>query len=334
MKNTLTIFIFILLSLNTFAQKTVAVLSGTTWTFYDDFSPALRAAPSGATIYVPGGTFDLGGSDTINKPITIIGTGHYYDSAAATLPTVLLGSIDYGSGANLTNLQGLDITGGISILSGAGVINNNSIFRCRVRGSISLYSGSTTYFNHTLISESVIYTVYQGSINSDLQIEKCIILNLFFGLNGAIIKNNYFLNSSSYIGNSYNNTIFNNVFIGSASIFYVSSDNVFFNNYVPTGAVLPTVNSYNNIFGATLANTFVNVTSTTYNQNFDYHLKTGSAAINAGSDGTNMGIYGTAYPCKDGWVPPNPHISTKSISSTSAANGTLPVNIKVIAQDR
>ncbi|MBK6275755.1 MAG: hypothetical protein IPF58_14160 [Saprospirales bacterium] len=29
-----------------YAQKTVAVLSGSNWTFYDDFSPALRAAPA------------------------------------------------------------------------------------------------------------------------------------------------------------------------------------------------------------------------------------------------------------------------------------------------
>ncbi|MBK9793187.1 MAG: hypothetical protein IPP60_08805 [Sphingobacteriales bacterium] len=90
----------------------------------------------------------------------------------------------------------------------------------------------------------------------------------------------------------------------------------------------------NTIYNLSLSNDFVNVSNPNFSSLFDYHLKSTSSGKNAGTDGTDIGIYGGAYPYKEGAVPPNPHISTKSIAPTSAANGTLPVNIKVLAQDR
>ncbi|MEI7983947.1 MAG: hypothetical protein WCI71_20035 [Bacteroidota bacterium] len=66
----------------------------------------------------------------------------------------------------------------------------------------------------------------------------------------------------------------------------------------------------------------------------NYHLKSTSNGHNAGTDGTDVGIYGTLIPYKEAAVPFNPHISSKSIGSTTNPTGTLDVDIRVSAQDR
>lgn len=94
MKNLFLIFSLFMLVSYTYAQKTISVLSGTTWTFYEDFSTALRQAPSGATIYLPGGIINsFSGYDTIKKTLIIIGVGHFPDSTTATLPTIINSNI-------------------------------------------------------------------------------------------------------------------------------------------------------------------------------------------------------------------------------------------------
>ncbi len=51
------------------------------------------------------------------------------------------------------------------------------------------------------------------------------------------------------------------------------------------------------------------------------------------SDGTDIGIYGSSQPYKEGAVPFNPHIYFKNIGGTTTPNGLLNINIKVKAQD-
>ena len=67
--------------------------------------------------------------------------------------------------------------------------------------------------------------------------------------------------------------------------------------------------------------------------NDDYHLQNDCVGINSGNDGTDIGIYGTIEPFIDGGVPINPHIQFKSIGTSTNAEGDLPINIKVAAQD-
>ncbi|MBK9793186.1 MAG: hypothetical protein IPP60_08800 [Sphingobacteriales bacterium] len=227
----LTLSFLVLISFS-YAQKTIAVLSGTTWTFYDDFSPALRGAPAGSTIYVPGRTFDLGGNDTINKPLTIIGTGFSVDSTAATLSTVLIGSLYYSTGANYTTLIGLDIAGAINSIS--GIVYNNTIDRCRIRSSVTLYNTVTSKFLNILIKESVIEDDLNASSSDviNLTVEKCILFKEMSLQIGAVIKNNYFVNnfcsgcSRSNTFRFVDNSFFeNNVIITSYSSPFTASDN-------------------------------------------------------------------------------------------------------------
>lgn len=70
--------------------------------------------------------------------------------------------------------------------------------------------------------------------------------------------------------------------------------------------------------------------SNIYTQNF--HLITNSPGLNAGTDGTDVGIYGTNQPTKEGWIPSNPHISYKNVSQQTDANGNLKATFIVKAQ--
>jgi hypothetical protein len=69
----------------------------------------------------------------------------------------------------------------------------------------------------------------------------------------------------------------------------------------------------------------------TYEANDNYHLVAGSAALTAGTAGTQCGIYGGSSPAKEGLVPFNPHISSKSIAP-STVNGLLQINFTTSAQ--
>jgi hypothetical protein len=50
------------------------------------------------------------------------------------------------------------------------------------------------------------------------------------------------------------------------------------------------------------------------------------------TDGTDVGIYGTASPYKPGGVPYNPHFRSATIAPATDPDGDLPVNIRVAAQ--
>jgi hypothetical protein len=63
-------------------------------------------------------------------------------------------------------------------------------------------------------------------------------------------------------------------------------------------------------------------------------IKSSSPCINAGSDGTDIGMHGGTIPYKAGGLPFNPHINKSVISTKIDRNGKLSVTIEVTAQDR
>lgn len=323
------------------AQKTIAVLSGTNWTFYDDFSPALRAAPSGATIYVPGGTFDLGiGGDTINRSITIIGVGHSPDSTASTGVSNLNGSFYLSS--NNISLIGIK-TGQISVTPSTRlIIENLFISRCYCN-SVLLVNSDSGYIKSSLLFESNIGSI-SGSNNTSLDsysftMNNCIVRGDVAEVKNGTIRNNVILANFSCSTCQFGYGEVSNSIIENNYIYSIGSNqfgNSLKNNVISSGSISCSNCSsmQNNYFSVSLTSTFNNVLSATFSYDYDYHLKSTSVGKNAGTDGTDIGTYGGAYPYKEGAVPPNPHISTKSISPISNSNGTLPVNIKVVAQDR
>ena len=148
-------------------------------------------------------------------------------------------------------------------------------------------------------------------------------------LSSSEIRNNIFLENASLSAN--NSVISNNVFSGN----YVSasSNTQWFNNLNAGINGGPTSNgntgSGNYLDNLALSSIFINYSpSNTFYQN-DFHV------INPaylGNDGTPVGIYGGAFPWKEGSLPFTPHIRSKTIGATTNPDGTLNINITVKAQ--
>ena len=138
-----------------------------------------------------------------------------------------------------------------------------------------------------------------------------IILNIPYSSISISVLENNFLPGTNYINSSILN---NNI---SYSGINITTQNV--------GA--------NNLFGQEAGSIFVKEDSD-FEYGNDYHLQADCEGKNAGKDGTDMGIYGGAFPWKEGSIPFNPHYQRINISPTTDNNGNLNVNIKVAAQER
>lgn len=319
------------------AQNLIAVQNGGEPEFYSKLDSAIFYSSTGDTIYIPGGNYTI--NDTITKRLHLVGSGHHPDSAIATARTIISGftqlilknGADNGSVTGIYfNEPGQYAYPPIQILD---PISSYTISSCYISKSIENQGNNTT------ISENIFYNLYSSGIN--LYCTNNIILG-YVTCNSGVIKNNVFTHRfpgysqySLYVGN---NIVENNIFkpytvqtgVGT-SIFY---HNV---NGGVNGIIGQEQGSGNFLDNVELPLLFANYSPETFYgdgiYDADFHLPTNSPYKNAGTDGTDIGIYGGPFPWKEGSVPFNPHIQHKIISGGTDQNGNLNVNIKVAAQD-
>jgi hypothetical protein len=324
-------------------------------TIYNTFDDALANANNGDHIYLPGGVFNL--TAAIKKGVNIIGAGHYPDSTVYTDRTIIQGNLTLGAGASNALIEGLYITGDINFNPGERS-DNIVIRRCNVN-SISIGNAwnrsDTARCYNTLIIHNVIrgnavfteaygFTLKGNIINGAAQVSiyhgGLIENNIFLSvgnlatlndLRNVTFKNNIFMNNQSLgyqgyscycydgVGGTFGCTFLNNLFVGKDTTL----------NIIPMAAV-----KIGNVFLVNPSNIFANQSGTTFDYIYDYHLKQGSPGIGLGNDGTDVGIYGTSDPYKEGAVPANPHISFKDIPASTMPNGSIQVRFKVSAQDK
>jgi hypothetical protein len=80
-----------------------------------------------------------------------------------------------------------------------------------------------------------------------------------------------------------------------------------------------------------MSSVLVSQSGLSFSYSQDYHLQSPSTYV--GTDSSQVGIYGGLYPFKDGSIPMNPHIVSKTIQQTTSSSGNLNINVKVKAQD-
>lgn len=315
-------------------QRLIALEHNGTSSFFNDIPAAVSAAVSGDIIYLPGGSFPGFG---IDKKLTIIGAGHDPESTSATSMTLISGGINMNNAdCDGTILSGLRINGDIN--SNTFENDNVIISRCSVYGLI-LMNGGGNPSESWAISECMIKRMYT-LINST--VSNCLIVDYIVAVNSQI-ENNIFLTDTYHPINANSCTVKNN-------IFYVAnfdlSNCLFYNNIwkygnLPNGQFGNGNSSMgaSNIYDPNFDGLFTNLSYTNYagNQNnlylFDFHL-VNPAYNTGGTDGLPIGIYGGPFPWKEGSIPSNPHILTKSISpTTDPVTGNLNINIQVEAQD-
>ncbi len=315
--------------------------AGTVTMFYNasGFADAYTASVSGDTIYLPGGFF---GALTIDKRLAIFGAGHHPDSSIHTYATQINGSLSFGPNADSSHIEGLHITSEINV-TGA----NNKVDRLRIRrniidGNLNMNGDRVTPSLHVEVSGNVIrgnsdfsntlnavicnnifqarlHYVWQGSVSNNVFNTQPYIgypiyhYNAIYDCDNSIIENNVFAGSDQTFGFAYcDNSVIRKNLIAVANIDYGNNSQT--GNYTSVGS----------------ANLMVNWTSASFLYTDNYHLKT--PGIHTGSDGMVVGIYGGLRPWKEGSLPLNPHIQSKTIADKTDAAGKIQVQVKVVAQ--
>lgn len=319
----------------------LAVLHNGVSTIYTSLNSAIAGAQSGDTIYLPGGYIPASGNPVVvNKPLTIIGVGHHPDSTAATGTTIIANNLSFNSGADGSRMTGCVIQNLYFGWTGSANVNNIIFSRCYIGSLHACMYGCTSTASNILFTEDVIMSSSDGSFGSVLY-EKCIIQEPFYPTS-AVYNNNVFISNIyfPFVNSILNNNIFINTGNSGYTINLNGSQNTYTNNLFCAGstamAAVITGNNVctNNITGQLISGTFINMPNWSFSYSNNYHLKSTSPGKNAGTDGTDLGIYGTQYPAKEGAVPFNPHISYKNIGTTVSPTGMLNVDVKVSAQDR
>ncbi|MEX1239704.1 MAG: hypothetical protein WEB30_08300 [Cyclobacteriaceae bacterium] len=328
---------------------------------YATVQAAIDVAVAGDTIFVHGSQF-LYPDFTINKRLVIIGAG-YNSNNQFNLPTRVNNiyffrdaGLQDGSGSVIT---GFAVAGIIYFSSGTLSISDIRLFRNSL-ATVYTYFGAVYSNNWTIYNNIISGTVYGGgngptSLSStNISIQN----NIFssgtiygFSASSILIDHNLLMgaNNLNYL---FYATLTNNIFIrstGTLMSVYVYS-NTFNNNISNLTTVGPTAPTDSFLGGpntgggnyVTVDPLFEDVTNlNTYSNTFNYRLKAASVGINAGTDGTDLGIYGGAFPFPSGGavgsgfdtspLPPIPQVTEVNIQNATLQPGT-PLNVQVKAK--
>lgn len=309
--------------------------------FYTNLSTAITAAVNGDTLYLPGGAITPTTQINVSKSLHFVGTGHYPDSTLATGAT-WINDMRFTTGSSGSSVEGIDFDILTIAYGSIQSITGFTVKRCSID---AFYIGQ----DNVSTIESIIVTdnVFKGAITIKPGYPNILLMrNIFLytqsnSCQGLLLKNNIFYVYYPAALSDFNGCVLeNNIIIGTTSS--GSINNITFGSYncqYIKNICIPTVSNWgsntntNNIVGQTVASTFVNAPGGNFSYSYNYHLLPGSPGVNYGTDGTDVGIFGTTTPYKDGAVPFNPHIMSKNINSSLTPAGILNVNVSVSAQD-
>lgn len=336
MKTRLTIFALIYLaSISARAQNLIAVQHAGVPKFYTDLPLAITGALAGDTVYIPGGSYP---AITISKQLCLIGVGANPDSTKIGGKTIIA-SLALSTGVDKGSLSGIYTVGGISL---GAVINGYTISRCYIN-SIGGPAPSTSNF---LLKENIIN--YIVTTNADYwNLSNNIFTGMIQGLGLSYIKNNIFLFPGTQLYSA-NGIIENNIFAyfpgsnsegGPGYNFFYNNVNAGVNSDGSSSSVNVDHDQGNGNFfdGINITNIFPTYGPSVLNTDgiyeVNFNLPANSKYKKAGTDGTDLGIYGGAYPWKSGSIPSNPHFQSITIGPTTDSSGNLKVQITVAAQN-
>lgn len=371
--------IFIALLTHSFAWSTVRTVSNnpTRPAQFSTIDAAMTASANGDTIYVHGSPFTYP-AFTVSKRLVIIGSGYNPNNQFGQPTTTSTITFFRDAGSNNPSgsvITGFVITSSITVSASSLVAPNNiRVFRNRI-SSIFLSTSGSLYCDGWLIYNNIISGYIDGGASSrtsasatNILIANNILDDFYiyrFNSNTILVDHNLFLGdgSSGNIWNTYNVIYTNNIFTRTSGTIFTggTSGPVFctFNNNLSNQTTISVSGSFSptNDFVSTFLGTgggsntgggnfigvdplFESVSNfNNYVNNANYRLRSTSPYRNAGTDNTDLGIYGGAYPFPSGGtpgsiydtspMPPVPQVTELNIqNATVPVNGTLNVNVK------
>lgn len=304
---------------------------------YSSLQTALDNSENGDVIYLPG-TY-ITSSVTINRAVHIIGVGHYPDSTAATGRTEITGNVillDSASGGSIT---GVFINGNIIYGTSASdqTVTNFILNRSSVGIIQMAYSTSSSVTNTSAgiyVSESIVRTYIDSQSARHITVRNSIITQGIFDMRFGNITNVIFLaastNSSTSLSATTKSTFKNCVFTHGISS--LDNSNTLLNcgfASTPSGPIV--INPYS----ISATSMFENYDGADFEYTHNYHIVSSETTLlTGGTDGTQIGIYGSGSPYIDGAIPFQPRIIHQNIGAITGSDGKLPVNIKVEARDQ
>lgn len=326
------------------AQYKIAVVNKITGitSICPSLDSAYSHAQSGDYIYLPAGTFSFS-PIIINKRVNIYGTGINADTSLMGVSSIS-NQIYLLQGSDSSYFEGINFNNEIRFGSGSGDIGDTTakvnyitFHRCAFMGNILLNNsmGQMLQTNKPInisFLESMISSL-DGSFCDNWQFSKCLVTGVIKNLKNSTFLNNSFTSPGLFYSPmtaiSYS-TLNNNIFL---SGFYNANEisNSILQNNINSNSLNASINTIINSIGVPANQIFINTSSAPWYKN-DYHLIVGCPGINAGTDGTDLGIYGTAQPTKSGWIPSNPHVYFKNVSNQNNSGGILNATFKVKPQ--
>jgi hypothetical protein len=214
--------------------------------------------------------------------------------------------------------------------------NDISIIRVKIDVGISMPGDRSNPCIKGFVKDCIITRDIAGSNISQFTFANCVIGYRFYDLETSLISNNIFLGGDDagayrvfYVTNQC--VIRNNIFYRNILDFPQSTSNQFQNNLFTNTPSLSNNTFIGNFFNVAAADIFQSYDNSGFTYTHNFHLKTPAAY--AGTDATQVGLYGSAKPWKEGSMPLNPHIQTKTIAENTNADGKIQVQVKVTAQN-
>ena len=291
---------------------------GTQFQSFATLNAAVEALQDGDKIYIPPGVHGIPSATIVfDVPnVTIIGTGYVGGDASAFASFVrfqadgiTVTGIRFNNTTTLFDLSDLTMTRCLIVhFSTDGALNSIVISECDFIGGAYLGTGMI----NTTVSKSI--------FRSQARFRGCEVFNCLF------LPSSF----SSFENNSYN-TFRNNIFVDNQNYTVLAAHTTFRNNMWVGGTATfsgDNLITSGNIMGVTSADTFTDFDAG------DYTLKVGNPGIGAGSDDTDIGIFGTQSPFKASRMPANPIFMLRHTDAETDETGNLPVKIIVEAQER